>query len=164
MLHFTSCKMRVYAIPVSLEEARKHYKDMAEGKLQNPPVIGYEKLGRLFAGMSTSSHTGGGRSPVLQKLELVTPVAMATEQARAKIKIVRRMGIKKKKTRNTTKKKNQRGGAKKKHQPIKRKQKKNKKKKKKKTAPPNTKKKVIRGMRSVSKVHKAKRRARDNFT
>lgn len=69
------------------DAVRRYYRDMAEGKLPSSNVVmeGYGRLGRMVKrrGYGQIHFSGNGvKEPVVK---LVTPTAMATEQAKARI-------------------------------------------------------------------------------
>lgn len=142
--------MKVHPVLVNLDSARKHYKNMAEGKQRL--VLNYNRLGKIMVGRGNSSSSANSTCDPLPQVELVTPTAMAADQARAKIK--------QRRTATTRRKRNQSGGSRKK-QPIRRKprmvQKKQKKKKK-------SVKKVIRGRVTKRRAQSQKGQRRDNFS
>ena len=134
-MHFDSNGMRLYPRIPDPESVKKHFQMMADGKLT--PHYGH---GRRLGG---SRDSYASRQP---KVQLVTPTAMAEEQARARLGQVKRRTktsrpIKRRKTsrpikkRKTTKKRVGKGRPK----TIKRKQKK-------------------------KKSHSRSRRRRDNFS
>ena len=141
-VHFTlSGIMKVHPVIVNLESARKHYKSMADGRQRI--VLNYRKLGKVLIGRGKSS------CDQFPEVKLVTPAAMAAEQARATIKRQRK-GRKK-----PAAKRQQKGGSqkKKKQQPIRRQQKKKK-----------PQKKTIKRKAAKPRAQSKKRQQRDNFS
>ena len=67
--------MRLQPQIQSVQEAMKHFKDMAYGRLPPRP----RRKTRLYGGW-------GGVGPTTMKTTLVTPTAMAVEQAKAQLK------------------------------------------------------------------------------
>ena len=84
-----------------LETVRKHYREIAEGKRTDH--VGYGKR-RLSGTQKRHGYTfvSSRKQPIVQ---LVTPIAMAAEQARAKlVKSAKTAPLKKKKTGRVVKK------------------------------------------------------------
>ena len=67
--------MRLQPQVPTVEEAVKHFRDMAAGRLSKRP----DRKRRLIGGW-------GGTGPSIIKTTLVTPTAMAEEQAKAELK------------------------------------------------------------------------------
>lgn len=148
--------MRVLPVIINLESARKHYKNMAEGKQRID--LKYSRLGKVIVGRGNGNGSATNSCELLPHVQLVTPTAMAAEQARVKIKR-RRTPVRSKQSAPRRKRK-QTGGSRKK-QPIRRKVKKVQKKKKPRKAPV---KKVIRGRVTKRKPQSKRSRRRDNFS
>lgn len=136
--------MKVHPVIVSLESARKLFKNMAEGRQR--VVLNYSKLGKVLIGRGNSTNNSCDQFP---EVNLVTPAAMAADQARAQIK--RKQNGRRKTV--THRKKKQTGGRQKK-QPIRRRQKKKKVQQKK-----TTKRKVTKRTN-----HSKRSQRRDNFS
>lgn len=147
--------MRVLPAIINLESARKHYKNMAEGKQRID--LNFSRLGKVMVGRGNGNSSVSNTCDPLPQVQLVTPTAMAAEQARAKIK--RRPASKKKRQTTTRRRRKQTGGSKKK-QPIRRKVKKVQKKQKKKSPV----KKVIRGRVTKKRAQSKRGKRRDNFS
>ena len=147
--HSTSYRiMRVHPAIVSLETARKYYKRMSEGKQR--VVLKYNRLGKVLVGRG-NENSDSNACDLLPQVHLVTPTAMAAEQARAKIK--RRPS-----KRAPPRPKRKQTGGKRKKQPIRRKPKRVQKKKK------TTVKRVIKGRVTKRKAHSKRGSRRDNFS
>lgn len=147
--------MRVLPAIIDLESARKHYKNTAEGKHRID--LKYSRLGKVIVGRGIGNSTASNSCDLLPKVQLVTPTAMAAEQARSKIKRQRSNSRSKQ---STPRRKRKQTGGRRKKQPIRRKVKQGQKKKKKKT----TVKKVIRGRVTKRKAHSKRSHRRDNFS
>lgn len=95
--------MKIYATAPDTETVRSHYKAMVEGRLpaSDDPRNGYGRLGRVFRRRGYTGTSGGGSSPRNPTVQLVTPAAMAAEQARAQLG--RRKTVGKKRKRVTAK-------------------------------------------------------------
>jgi len=137
--------MRVLPAIINLEAARKHYKRTAEGK--HRIGLNYNRLGKVMVGRGSGDNNNDNSScDPLPQVNLVTPTAMAAEQARAKIK---------RRSRTTSRRgRKQTGGG---GRPIRRKK---VQKKKKKTST----KKVIRGRVTKKRSQSKRSKRRDNFS
>lgn len=88
---------------------KQHYEAMVQGKLSNKSggMEGYGRLGRLFKNRGYTVSSGNGiKQPIVK---LVTPTAMATEQARAQLVSVRKSRLQSRKPKKRPMKKKQKG-------------------------------------------------------
>ena len=145
--------MRVLPVVIDLEAARRHYKGMAEGKQR--VLFNCSRLGKVIVGRGNSNNTAP--CDQLPQVHLVTPTAMATEQARAKITRKRTRRASRKPPVRRRKPTRKQSGGRKRRQPIRR-QKKRATKTKKKS------KKILKGRVTKRKPQSRKKRQRDNFS
>lgn len=99
---YESPRMKLFATTPDPNEARRYYEDMAQGRLTDVSMEGFGRVGRVVKRRGyTVLSKGRAKQPIVK---LVTPTAMATEQARARLSKIKKRKPKTKQRQPITKK------------------------------------------------------------